>query len=133
MIHKAKKSLGLKKFSNKNFSPDVSFRAKKHLGQNFLKSKSALSAMVKSAELFGSDTVLEIGPGKGALTAYLLKSAKSVIAIEKDHALCEFLSEKFGAEIADGNLMLINGDILEFDPTLFALGERGYKIVANIP
>ncbi len=108
-------------------------KAKKSLGQNFLKSKSALSAMVKSAELFGSDTVLEIGPGKGALTEYLLKSSKKVIAVEKDHNLCEILSEKFGASIADGKLILINGDILEFDPALFTLKERGYKVVANIP
>lgn len=108
-------------------------KAKKSLGQNFLKSKSALDAMCKSSDLFKSDVVLEIGPGKGALTEYLLRSVDKVIAIEKDYNLCEILSEKFKNEITNGHLVLVKGDVLEFDPNIFNLRKGGYKIIANIP
>lgn len=108
-------------------------KAKKSLGQNFLKSKSALDAMCKSSDLFKSDVVLEIGPGKGALTEYLLRSVDKVIAIEKDHNLCEILSERFKNEITNGRLVLVKGDILEFDPKIFNLNKSEYKIIANIP
>lgn len=108
-------------------------KAKKSLGQNFLKSKSALRAMCTSSDLFKSDIVLEIGPGKGALTEYLLDSVNKVIAVEKDHNLCEILSEKFKDKITSGNLVLVKGDILEFDPSVFDLNKSEYKIIANIP
>lgn len=108
-------------------------KAKKSLGQNFLKSKSALDAMCKSSDLFKSDVVLEIGPGKGALTEYLLRHVDKVIAIEKDHNLCEILSEKFKEEITSGHLVLVKGDVLEFEPSIFNLGKSEYKIIANIP
>lgn len=113
--------------------PGDRHRAKKSLGQNFLKSKSALDAMCKSSDLFKSDVVLEIGPGKGALTEYLLRSVDKVIAIEKDHNLCEILSEKFKNEITNGHLVLVKGDVLEFDPNIFNLRKGEYKIIANIP
>ncbi|HAO64703.1 TPA: hypothetical protein DCQ44_01845, partial [Candidatus Taylorbacteria bacterium] len=66
--------------------------AKKSLGQNFLKSKAALRAMVTAAKISDGDenptdqksTVLEIGPGKGELTEALLEQGANVIAIEKD-------------------------------------------------
>jgi 16S rRNA (adenine1518-N6/adenine1519-N6)-dimethyltransferase len=108
-------------------------KAKKSLGQNFLKSKGALVAMCTAGELFKSDVVLEIGPGKGALTEYLLRSVNKVIAIEKDHNLCEILSEKFKDEITSGHLVLVKGDILEFDPSVYDLKSSEYKIIANIP
>ncbi len=103
------------------------------MGQNFLKSKSALDAMCKSSDLVESDVVLEIGPGKGALTEYLLRAVNKVIAVEKDYNLFEILSEKFKDEIASGRLIMIQGDILEFDPQQAGLGKSGYKIIANIP
>ncbi|MCC6323618.1 ribosomal RNA small subunit methyltransferase A [Candidatus Nomurabacteria bacterium] len=108
-------------------------KAKKSLGQNFLKSKGVLLAMCKAGDLFKSDVVLEIGPGKGVLTEYLLRSVNKVIAIEKDHNLCEILFEKFQKEITSGHLVLIKGDILEFDPSVYDLKSGEYKVVANIP
>ena len=77
-------------------------KAKKSLGQNFLKSESALNKIVDAGEVSKEDTVIEIGPGKGALTAKLLEKAGQVIAIEKDLDLVEFLKEKFEKEIASG-------------------------------
>ena len=110
------------------------YKAKKSLGQNFLKSEPALNMMCEAGEVSDKDTVLEIGPGKGALTKKLLEKAKRVIAVEKDHELFEFLQEKFVDEIKNGKLELINGDILEFDPTTYyLLLTTSYKLIANIP
>lgn len=61
------------------------------------------------------DVVLEIGPGKGALTSKLLEKAGLVIAIEKDRDLIEILEEKFKEEIEEGRFILINKDILELN------------------
>ena len=106
MIHKAKKSLGLK--------PEYRFvRAKKALGQNFLKSIPALNKIVEEGEVNEKDIVLEIGPGKGALTKKLLEYAGTVIAIEKDKELFILLQEKFSEEIKNKKLILLEGDILE--------------------
>ncbi len=111
-------------------------KAKKSLGQNFLKSNSALKTMCTASELNKNDTVLEIGPGKGALTAKLMDSGAKIIAIEKDFELELHLKEKFANEIRSGQLILINGDILDLEPNDFNkynLQNGKYKIIANIP
>jgi 16S rRNA (adenine1518-N6/adenine1519-N6)-dimethyltransferase len=106
----------------------MQINAKKSLGQNFLKSKVALTKMIEAGEVNNTDIILEVGPGKGVLTEKLLTIAKKVIAVEKDDRLIEFLQEKFAEEIKNNKLELIHGDILDFD------GEKGeYKIIANIP
>ncbi len=107
--------------------------AKKSLGQNFLNSKPALEKIVTAAGLTKDDIVLEVGPGKGALTELLLKKAGKVIAVEKDDRLIPYLEEKFAREISSGNFTLVHGDILEFDPLLYDLKPNSYKLVANIP
>ncbi|MDD5050575.1 MAG: 16S rRNA (adenine(1518)-N(6)/adenine(1519)-N(6))-dimethyltransferase RsmA [Candidatus Pacebacteria bacterium] len=107
--------------------------AKKSLGQNFLNSKPALEKIVAAAKLSADDVVLEVGPGKGALTELLLEKAGKVIAVEKDDRLIPFLQEKFQREISSGNFTLVHSDILEFSPTSQNLLENSYKLVANIP
>jgi len=111
--------------------------AKKSLGQNFLKSKVALVKMLEAGEVNNTDTILEVGPGKGALTEKLLTVAKKVIAVEKDDRLIEFLAEKFAEEIKMGKLEIVHDDILEFNrplaPSLSNEGGGSYKIIANIP
>jgi 16S rRNA (adenine1518-N6/adenine1519-N6)-dimethyltransferase len=87
------------------------------LGQHFLRSQAAVSAMVGAAHIDTETTVLEIGPGEGVLTRELLTHAKRVIAIEKDGALVMQLRETFEKEIADGTLTLIEGDIRDADIT----------------
>jgi 16S rRNA (adenine1518-N6/adenine1519-N6)-dimethyltransferase len=105
-------------------------RTKKSMGQNFLKSQEALRMMCSAGEVNSTDMILEIGPGKGALTEKLLEKAGCVIAIEKDRDLIEILKEKFVNEIKNKKLILIEGDILEFN-----LGEvvLNFKVIANIP
>lgn len=104
-------------------------KAKKSLGQNFLKSVPALNAIISAGEIEKKDVILEIGPGKGALTEKLLEKADTIIAIEKDRELFELLSEKFKNEIEEGKLILKNEDILTFH---IGSGAK-YKIIANIP
>lgn len=111
--------------------------AKKSLGQNFLKSKSALLSIIKAGEVTSDDTVLEIGPGRGALTEEILKAGAKLIAIEKDRELIPFLETKFNKEIKAKQLILIEGDILELDMATIIksskLKSSTYKLIANIP
>jgi 16S rRNA (adenine1518-N6/adenine1519-N6)-dimethyltransferase len=100
--------------------------AKKSLGQHWLRDEESLKAIVKAADVNKDDTVLEIGPGLGTLTAHLVKSARKVIAVELD----EVLAGRLLSQVPSGNLIVRQQDILRFD-----LGElpSKYKVVANIP
>jgi 16S rRNA (adenine1518-N6/adenine1519-N6)-dimethyltransferase len=109
------------------------FKAKKSLGQNFLKSKEALRDIVEAANISPDDTILEIGPGKGILTAALLEQAGKVIAIEKDDRLIEVLQETFKEQILAKKFELIHEDILTVDIKKYGLKQGNYKLVANIP
>ncbi len=105
---------------------DILPTPKKSLGQHWLDDAQALSDIVKSAELNPKDTVLEVGPGTGTLTANLLMQAGQVIAIEKDEALAKQLKTR----LSYPGFAVHAGDILRFD-----LGKlpKDYKVVANIP
>lgn len=112
-------------------------KAKKHLGQNFLKSKVDIIKIVSLANLSEKDLVLEIGPGKGALTSEILKTNCHLLAFEKDGELLPQLQEKFAQEIRDEKLFLIQKDILSIDiekeiKNIFK-EKKDYKIIANIP
>lgn len=108
-------------------------KAKKSLGQYFLKSGAAIAEIVRAAEIKKGEKVLEIGPGKGILTAALLSAGAKVTAVEKDSRLVEFLKEKFAPEIKSNHLVLVHDDILKFEPTRYTLQATSYKLVANIP
>ncbi len=109
-------------------------KAKKSLGQNFLKSQAALRAIISAANISKEDIILEIGPGKGALTQKIIPLSLRVIAVEKDESLVANLREKFSDALTAGKLELLSGDILDFDPeTLRVYDPSVYKIVANIP
>ncbi|MFC1510720.1 rRNA adenine N-6-methyltransferase family protein, partial [Candidatus Omnitrophota bacterium] len=84
---------------------------KKHLGQNFLINQGVLKHIVKTADLIADETVLEIGPGKGALTHLMHEHVGHVIAIEKDSSLVTLLENNLPAE----NITLINDDFLTFN------------------
>ncbi len=106
---------------------------KKSLGQNFLKSKQALRDIVNAGDIKSTDIILEIGPGKGALTDLLLPLALTVIAVEKDARLITLLQEKYAEEIKNKKLIIIEQDILELDPLSLKIFGEHYKIIANIP
>ena len=103
---------------------------KKSLSQNFLINDQAAKRIVDSLNIQEGDTVLEIGAGKGALTKYLLKKAKKVIAVELDKELCQYLEQKF---LEKKNLVLINKDILKIDFKKLAGQESHLKVIGNLP
>lgn len=114
----------------------MSFFAKKSLGQNFLHAPHVLSLMAHTIKRNDDLPVLEVGPGKGALTAELLNKGMRVIAVEKDERAIPFLSDRFQDEIDSGQLKLIYGDILELtDDDLIGHGliEGQYKVAGNLP
>jgi 16S rRNA (adenine1518-N6/adenine1519-N6)-dimethyltransferase len=104
---------------------------KKSLGQHFLHSSHYLSLIADSAQVDKNSTVIEIGPGDGALTAVLLERGAQVIAVEKDHRLIPILKEKFANEITKGKSEVVEQDALEFEVADFVKGE--YTLVGNIP
>ena len=106
------------------------YKAKKSLGQNFLKSNIALKKIIEAGKISPDDIILEIGPGKGALTEKLLEKSNHVIAVEKDRNLFDFLKEKFAKEIKEEKLTLIEDDILKINVDNVL---QNYKIIANIP
>jgi 16S rRNA (adenine1518-N6/adenine1519-N6)-dimethyltransferase len=101
------------------------------LGQHFLTGNWAAQKLVAAAEILPNDTVLEIGPGTGALTRELLKTGARIVAIEKDERLVERLRSEFGTEIKKGTLTLVPGDVRDLDLKETRLGE--YVLAANIP
>lgn len=109
------------------------FAVQKKFGQNFLIDDNILRSIVDAAEIGPDDCVLEIGPGMGALTAYLLDAARKVIAVEVDKMLIPILQQTLAG--AD-NLVLINEDILKVDVQELIRKEndgRPIKVVANLP
>ncbi|MCD8507811.1 MAG: 16S rRNA (adenine(1518)-N(6)/adenine(1519)-N(6))-dimethyltransferase RsmA [Candidatus Pacebacteria bacterium] len=118
-------------------------RAKKSLGQNFLNQPLVINTMVKSGNIAPESIVVEVGPGKGALTKKILEEGGIVIALEKDPRLVEHLHEVFAAEIADGRLFVIEEDALTFHDTTSSAYtlmnkvthhfSQPYTVIANIP
>jgi len=108
-------------------------RAKKTLGQNFLKNKDILRKIVESGNVQKDEVILEIGPGKGALTEFILARGNKVKAIEKDNRLIPILEEKFSEEIKSGQFELFEGDALEVDYKKIGLTKKKFSVIANLP
>ena len=102
----------------------LGIQPKKSLGQNFLIDENVTKNILQKANINHSDTVLEIGPGLGALTAEIVKVAKNLYAYEIDSILFKYLQEQYGLY---ANLKLFNSDILEVELPQYN------KVVANIP
>lgn len=99
---------------------------KKSLGQHWLKDRAVLAQVAEYAQVSKEDTVLEIGPGLGTLTAELLRRAKRVIAVELDQSLASKLPGQFPGT----SLEVVNQDILQYN--LQQLPDN-YSVVANVP
>jgi 16S rRNA (adenine1518-N6/adenine1519-N6)-dimethyltransferase len=99
---------------------------KKSLGQNFLTDRSILDTIVNTTEI-KNKTILEIGPGTGNLTSFILKNnPKKIIVIEKDNDLAQSLDENFGDK-----LKIINDDILNIDE--YSLCDDKVTVFGNLP
>ncbi|PSN20250.1 16S rRNA (adenine(1518)-N(6)/adenine(1519)-N(6))-dimethyltransferase [filamentous cyanobacterium CCP5] len=112
-------------------------RTRKRFGQHWLRSESVLQKILSAANIGFGDRILEIGPGAGALTAALVSSEATVVAVEIDRDLCRQLSDRFGSA---PNFYLVEGDFLELDlPAALSQQAKSYdhplpnKVVANIP
>lgn len=102
-------------------------RPTKALGQNFLTDDSVCERIVAAANLSASDTVLEVGPGFGALTRYLIATGARVIAVEKDRHLATYLQETYGHL---PTVRIVNADALQFNLSEIA---GPYVFVSNMP
>lgn len=103
---------------------------RKEQGQNFLIDDDAILASIEGANVSKEDTVLEIGPGFGALTRALVESAGQVIAVEQDRVLAGVLRKSMKGQ---DNITIYNEDIREFNAIEAGLNDREYKLVANLP
>jgi len=107
------------------------FRPHRAKGQNFLIDKNIIAKIIERAALTPQDSILEIGPGLGALTAALSGAAKKILAVEQDKKLFQILS----SELNLPNIEFINSDILKISNQKITelLGSKQYKIVSNLP
>lgn len=104
--------------------------AKRSLGQNFLRDSSVIDRIVRELGPISDQTVLEIGPGRGALTEKLIDAAAKVIAVEFDRDMVSILKERFSKR---SNLTVISADALAFDYSTLQVGEVPLKLAANLP
>ena len=111
-------------------------RANKNLGQNFLINEEVVKNIVGCSNIEKEDLVIEIGPGLGTLTKYLLEKAGKVISIELDTKMLQILEDRFSLY---DNFELINNDVLKVDLKNIIKKEKAegkiknVKIVANLP
>lgn len=111
-------------------------KANKSLGQNFLINTEVVESIVNSSEISKDDMVIEIGPGLGTLTKYLLEKAGKVLCIELDTRMIKILNERFS--IYD-NFEIINEDVLKVNLNEIIKENKrngkikNVKIVANLP
>ena len=110
-----------------NLVPSIAHRPRKRFGQNFLRAPHVVEQILAAAELSAGERVMEIGPGRGALTDQLLAAGAEVLACEVDRDLAAALAKR-GAE----HLTVHQGDVLKTAwPALLATPP--YKLVANLP
>ena len=109
--------------------------ANKKLGQNFLIDDETVNGIIEAADIKKEDLVIEIGPGLGTLTKFLLEEAGKVFCIELDTRMIEILNDRFKLY---SNFKLINEDVLKVDLQKLIKEEKvanikTVKIVANLP
>ena len=100
----------------------------KKLGQNFLIDKYKRDKLIDYCQIEKTDTVLEIGPGLGAITEAILPKANRLICIEKDKGFSKILEKSF---LDKDKIKIINKDILKYDLSL--LGYDKIKVIGNLP
>ena len=111
-------------------------KANKSLGQNFLINSEVVKNIIESSNIEKEDMIIEIGPGLGTLTKYLLEKAGKVLCIELDSRMVNILEDRFSN---DDKFEIINEDVLKVDLNKIIkenkeIGKiKNVKIVANLP
>ena len=104
----------------------MNIKAKKSLGQNFIIDRNVLEQIVNTVDIYEKE-ILEIGPGSGNLTTYIIKkNPKKIFVIEKDNDLSLMLNEKFGSEIS-----IINDDVLKVSEK--KISNEKLTVFGNLP
>lgn len=101
---------------------------RKRFGQHFLRDPRALDAIVAALGPLDGVTVVEIGPGRGALTDLLVHRAARVVAVEVDRDLSRHLADRYAAH---PSVSIVNADVLTV--SLGALAGGPYRLVGNVP
>ncbi len=112
--------------------------AKRSLGQNFLSDPNYVNKIISALAPASGETIIEIGPGRGALTERLAASGADIIAIELDRDLVPFLREKFRG---NQNIHVVEADVLEVNfeallaeiPHSASRDPHSIKLIANLP
>jgi 16S rRNA (adenine1518-N6/adenine1519-N6)-dimethyltransferase len=105
-------------------------RAKKRLGQNFLVNEAYARRIVSALAPREGETVVEIGPGRGALTSILVEAGARIVAVEFDRELFAPLRARFAGR---GNFGLVEADALEVDFCSLIGPAETTRVVANLP
>jgi len=103
-------------------------RPRKRFGQHFLRDRGVLTRIADALQLTGSETVVEIGPGRGALTDVLVERAGRLLAIEVDRDLAAHLRERYADR---PHVLVVEADVLTVD--LGALAGGDYVLAGNVP
>jgi 16S rRNA (adenine1518-N6/adenine1519-N6)-dimethyltransferase len=99
---------------------------KKSLGQNYLTDENISRNIVDSFNITATDNVIEIGPGQGAITKYILEKTKNLTVVELDRNNCSILAQKFP------DLKILNTDFLKFN-LQSSIPNLKYRVIGNIP
>jgi 16S rRNA (adenine1518-N6/adenine1519-N6)-dimethyltransferase len=105
-------------------------RARKSLGQNFLVDQNQQRRIVDSLEHGPGDTVLEIGPGQGALTRHLAATTTRLILVELDDALAQALRTEFADRY---HIHVVHADFMQYDLRMIVDDPHGLLVIGNIP
>ena len=120
----------------KTIMKKYNIRANKSLGQNFLINNEVVENIVNSSEIKKEDMVIEVGPGLGTLTKYLLEKAGKVLCIELDTKMIKILNDRFSGY---DNFEVINADVLKvnlneiIEESKKNENIKNVKVVANLP
>ena len=116
----------------KEIGEKYGFKFSKNLGQNFLTDKNIIDKIIEGTGITEKDTVLEIGPGIGVITAEAAERGRRVIAVEVDSSLIPILEETLGEY---SNVRIINEDVLKLDINRIIEEEQAekVKIIGNLP
>jgi 16S rRNA (adenine1518-N6/adenine1519-N6)-dimethyltransferase len=109
---------------------ELQHKARKRFGQNFLEDDGIIQRIVRSIGSGGDDHLVEIGPGKGAITQWLVESCQRLDVVELDRDLAEWLKQKYQTQ---DHFHLHQADALKFDFSALQQGDKTLRILGNLP
>jgi 16S rRNA (adenine1518-N6/adenine1519-N6)-dimethyltransferase len=111
-------------------APRMQHRARKRFGQNFLEDFSVITRIINAIDIRETDHLVEIGPGKGALTESLVQQSRHLDVIEIDRDLAAYLRSRYAAT---ENLTIHCTDALKTDFQSLTVGSEKLRIIGNLP